>query len=78
MSHKIFFRITVIKFFLLFFLVTGFFFLVRLLWNQRLFPPLRLHGSYSSNFLIICDIPSIPVFGSECVECFSGWILNFL
>ena len=40
-------------------------------------PPLRLHGSDSSNFLIMCDIPSIAVFSSESVECFPGWIHNF-
>jgi hypothetical protein len=71
-------RITVIKLFLLFFLVTGVFFPDRLLWNQRWFPPLRPHGSDSNTFRIMCDIPSIAVFGSESVECFPGWIYNFL
>jgi hypothetical protein len=42
-------------------LVTGLFFLVLLL-NQRRSPPLRLQASHSSNFRILCDVPSRCVF----------------
>ena len=44
------------------------FFLVLLL-NQRRFPPLRLQASHCSTFRIMCDVPSIPVFCSESIEC---------
>ena len=35
-------------------------------------PPLRLQGSHGNTFRIMCDVPSIAVFCSESIECFSG------
>ena len=56
--------------------VTGLFFLVLLL-NQRWSPPLRLQASHCSTFRIMCDVPSIAVFCSECIECFPGTASKF-
>ena len=54
---------------LLFSFVTGFFFLVLLL-NQQKSPLLRLHVSDCSTFRIKCNVPSIAVFCSEYIEFF--------
>jgi len=53
-------------------LVTGLFFL-----NQRWCPPLRLQASHCSTYRIMCDVPSIAVFWSECIECFPGTASRF-
>ena len=57
-------------------LVTGLFFPVLLL-NQRWSPPLRLQASHCTTFRIMCDVPSIAVFCSEPIECFSGTASKF-
>ena len=57
-------------------LVTGLFFPV-LLFNQRLFPRLRLQASHCSTYRIMCDIPSIAIFCSESIECFPGTASKF-
>ena len=57
-------------------LVTGLFFLVLLL-NQQRFPPLRLQASHCSTFRIVCDVPIIAVFCSESIECFPGTASKF-
>ena len=56
-------------------LVTGHFFLV-LLSNQRWSPQLTLQASLCSTFRIMCDVPSIAVFCSEYIECFSSSSLS--
>ena len=57
-------------------LVTCIFHLVLLL-NQRWSSPLRLQASHCSTFRIMCDVPSIPVFRSESIECFPGTASKF-
>jgi hypothetical protein len=52
-------------------LVTGPFFLLLLL-NQRNYPRFGLRIADCSTFRIICDVPSIAVACSECIECFPG------
>ena len=57
-------------------LVTGLFF-PGLLLNQRWSPLIRLQASHCSTFRIMCDVPSIAVFCSESIECFSGTVSKF-
>src|SRR5215475_11971158 len=59
-----------------YYLVTGLFFLVIHL-NQQRSPPLRLQASHCSTFRIMCDVPSTAVFCSESIECFPGTASKF-
>ena len=55
-------------------LVTGLFYMVLLFMNLQWSSALRLQISDCNTFRIMCDDPSIAVFGSESTECFSGQI----
>src|SRR5215475_9689330 len=59
-----------------YYLVTGLFFLVIHL-NQQRSPPLRLQASHCSTFRIMCDVPSTAVFCSESIEYFPGTASKF-
>ena len=37
----------------------------------------RLQATHCSTFRIMCDVPSIPVFCSESIECFPGTVSKF-
>ena len=57
-------------------LVTGVFFLVRLL-NQWRSPPLRFQALDCSTFCIMCDVPGICVFCSASIKSFAGMASKF-
>jgi hypothetical protein len=70
--------IIVLLLLLLPFLVTGFLSsLVLLLLSQRWTPPLRLHVSACSTFLMMCDVRSMAVFCKESIECCPGIVSRY-